>query len=60
MMNDEQRKTVLTKYVVLLLRYGVHDYAWDIIEASASNGMVPAHFADRLKISVKNSMDTSA
>ena len=58
-MNNEQRKIVLTKFVVLLLRYGVHDYTWDVIEASAANGMVPVSFAESLKNSVKDSMDTS-
>ena len=57
--NNEQRKILLTKFVVLLLRYGVHDYTWDIIEASTSSGMVPASFADDVKTAVKDSMDTS-
>ncbi len=57
--DEGQRKAILTKFVALLLRHGVHDYTWDIIEAIASKNLVAHTVANDLKAVVKKSMDNS-
>jgi FkbM family methyltransferase len=57
--NPGHRKNILTKFVVLLLRYGVHDYAWDLIDGSATAGLIPAADAQALKAVVEKSLDRS-
>ena len=59
-LNQEHQKAALAKFVVILVRHGVHDYAWDIVEAARAAGRIPREFADSLQALVKNSMDTSA
>ncbi|MDB6112517.1 MAG: uncharacterized protein JWR69_4267 [Pedosphaera sp.] len=55
-----ERPVLLAKFVVILVRHGVHDYSCDIVEAAQQGGLVPGAFAESLKALVKNSMDTSA
>lgn len=59
-MSGDERMAGLAKYVVILLRHGVHDYAVELIDAAVAERLVPVAFGDSLRNSVRNSMDTSA
>jgi FkbM family methyltransferase len=59
-MEQEQKKSLLARFVLMLLCYGVHDYTWEIIEATQASGHVSAEFAADLKRCVTKSMDTTA
>lgn len=56
---ETERTALLAKFIVILVRYGIHDYAWDIIEAAHTAKLVPDAFADQLKVLVSKSLDTS-
>lgn len=59
-LDEGRQKAVVAKFVVMLVRHGVHDYAWDMVEAARVAGRIPREFAEALQALVKNSMDTSA
>jgi FkbM family methyltransferase len=55
----EVRAAMLTRYVVILLCHGVHDYAIELIESAVAGGFVDRSIATTLAEIVKKSADTS-
>lgn len=54
-----EREPLLARYLLILLSHGVHDYAWELIEAAAKVGHISPSAAAGWKDSVKRSTDRS-
>ncbi|MBU1026761.1 MAG: FkbM family methyltransferase, partial [Candidatus Margulisbacteria bacterium] len=54
---DERKIVELVKFVVLLLSYGLHDYAVEIVDSISKLGFVPVKIIDQVKQSIKSSVD---
>ncbi len=55
----EKREELLVKFVVILLSYGAHDFAMEVIEAAVQSCLVPEDLAGELRKAVESSMDRS-
>lgn len=55
---DAERHAILAKFIVVLVRHGVHDYSWDVIQAAEASKFVTTEFAGKLRALVRASMDT--
>jgi FkbM family methyltransferase len=57
---EKEREPLLARYLVILLSHGVHDYAWELIEAVEQAGHITASAVQDWKESVKSSAHRSA
>lgn len=58
-LTEPEKEPLLARYLVILLSHGVHDYAWELIEAAAKAGHLSPGAAAGWKDSVKRSTDRS-
>lgn len=54
-----ERAALLTRFLVILLCHGVHDYAFELIEAVVAARLISEAEAEKLRHIVKKSTDTS-
>ena len=54
-----ERTSLLTRFVLILLCHGIHDYAIEVIDAAATAQLVPESHRQTLRASVFASADTS-
>src|SRR5690606_16797095 len=58
--SEDAREGVLTRWVVILLSFGVQDYAVELVEAAAEAGLVRRECASDLRHAAEASVDRSA
>lgn len=56
-LSDKEREAETVKFVVLLLSYGAHDYAMEIVSSVFERGLISSEIAEELKRATRSSVD---